>query len=147
MTIGATRATILEYALGTYGTEPDNPFRDSPEAAVLRHEGGRKWYALILRVSRKALGVGGEGAVDVLNVKADPILAASLRGQAGFLPAYHMNKERWISILLDGSVEMEQARALLDMSYDLTGNKRPRAAKAHAQGQSVTHESAETFDF
>lgn len=123
MKLGATRERILEYALDTYGTEPDNPFSDNPEAIVLRHDIGRKWYGLIMRVSRRALGLGGEGSLDVLNVKANPLLVRALRGQAGYLPAYHMNKEQWICVLLDGSVEMEQAEALLDMSHELTGRK------------------------
>lgn len=55
-----------------------------------------------------------------MNVKVDPLLTGSLRTQRGILPAYHMNKERWISVLLDGSVPLEQALALLDMSYALT---------------------------
>lgn len=40
-----------------------------------------------------------------------------------------MNKEQWISVLLDGSVEMEQAEALLDMSHELTGRKGVRARR------------------
>ena len=40
-------------------------------------------------------------------------LLKTLRAQRGILPAYHMNKERWISVLLDGSVPLEQALALL----------------------------------
>lgn len=65
MKSGATRERILEYALDTYGTEPDNPFSGNPEAVVLRHDIGRKWYGLIMRVSRQALGLGGEGFLDV----------------------------------------------------------------------------------
>lgn len=132
MTQGATREAILRYARESYGTEPDNPFRDTPDAAVLRHEAGRKWYALIMRVSRRALGLGGEGDVDVLNVKADPMLILAMRGQRGLLPAYHMNKEQWLSVLLDGSVEAEQAKTLLDMSYELTARRAPRKKGARS---------------
>ena len=61
-----------------------------------------------------------------MNVKVDPLLTGALRTQRGILPAYHMNKERWVSVLLDGSVPLEQALALLDMSFSLT---RRRAAR------------------
>ncbi len=43
-----------------------------------------------------------------------------LREQSGYLPAYHMNKERWITIRLDGSVPEEEIKNLIDMSYHLT---------------------------
>lgn len=62
----------------------------------------------------------GEETVEVLNVKCDPELASILRDENGILPAYHMNKEHWISILLDGSVSMEEIFQLLDTSYHLT---------------------------
>ena len=44
----------------------------------------------------------------------------ALRTQNGFLPAYHMHKGHWISILLDGTVEKDRIFPLLDMSFALT---------------------------
>ena len=38
----------------------------------------------------------------------------------GYLPAYHMNKSHWISILLGGAVEAEEIKNLLEMSYEMT---------------------------
>lgn len=43
-----------------------------------------------------------------------------MRQEKGFLPAYHINKEKWISILLDGSADAELLKDLLDMSFQLT---------------------------
>ena len=56
-------------------------------------------------------------------VKADPLLVASLRGEPGFFPAYHMNRERWISVALDGSVPGETLGMLLAQSYAATAPK------------------------
>ena len=69
------------------------------------------------------LGLPGERIVDVLNVKCDPILIGSLRQQKGFFPAYHMNKDSWISILLDNSVSADEIKNLIEMSYRLTMKK------------------------
>ena len=43
----------------------------------------------------------------------------------GIMPGYHMNKEHWISVVLDGSVGDGKTLDFLDMSYDLidTGRK------------------------
>ena len=68
--------------------------------------------------------------VDILNVKCDPVLSGSLRVRPGILPAYHMNKENWISILLDGTVEKEQVLTLLDMSYELTASRKKTKSSA-----------------
>lgn len=74
-----------------------------------------------MNVSRERLHVEGEGFCDVLNVKCPPELSGSLRKNPGILPAYHMNKESWISVLLDSEIPMSEVEALLDMSYDLVG--------------------------
>lgn len=116
----ATREAMLRYARESYGTQPDCPFAGDTDSLVLRHEGSGRWFALLMRVKAGAMGLPGEGRIDVMNVKADPALAVSLRGRPGILPAYHMNKERWVSVLLDGSVPMGLACALMDMSFELT---------------------------
>ena len=51
-----------------------------------------------MEVGRDKFGLSGDGEVDILNVKSDPMLIGSYRTQEGFLPAYHMNKENWIAV-------------------------------------------------
>lgn len=111
---------ILAYAKNTYQTVPDAPFRTAPTYLVLRHADTRKWYALFMDVPKKKLGLTGDESVDILNIKCDPLLSGSLRMKAGFLPAYHMHRESWITILLDGSVAAKEIFPLLDMSYEST---------------------------
>ena len=116
----ATRSAVLRYAREALDTEPDCPFSGDTQTLVLRHADSGKWFALLMRVRADRLTLKRSGEVEIMNVKVDPLLTGSLRTQRGILPAYHMNKERWISVLLDGSVPLEQALALLDMSYALT---------------------------
>lgn len=111
---------VIRYAEDTYGVEPEFLWAKSPQNAVLRHRNGGKWFAALLNVRKKQLGIPGEGRVDIINVKCDPKLAASLLDGTSRLPAYHMNKEHWITLLLDGSVPADELHALLDMSYELT---------------------------
>lgn len=120
------RKDVFDYVKRTYQIEPAYLFKTSPEAAVLRHrpakagKAAQKWFAIVMRVSGDRLGLGTEDEVDVLNVKADPELIMFLQAQSGFRPAYHMNKEHWISILLGGPVEKGRICSLIDSSYELT---------------------------
>lgn len=114
------RKDILEYAYETFGAVPEYPWVSSPKNAVLRHVGNRKWFAIIMEVSRSALGLSGDGLVDVMNVKCNPEIVSFLQMKEGYLPAYHMNKSHWISILLGGAVEAEEIKNLLEMSYEMT---------------------------
>ena len=122
-----TRAEVLEYVRLEYGTEPDYPWHD--DNAVLRHAGNGKWYGLLMKIRRDRLGLPGQELFDVMNVKCDPILVGALRSQEGFRPAYHMNKERWITILLDGSAPEALVKQLIDMSFSATAAK-PKAGAA-----------------
>ena len=79
-----------------------------------------------MRIPYRTLGISREGQADILNVKCDPLLMGALRGKPGFRPAYHMNKDKWITILLDGSAEREQITGLLALSFELTAVKRGR---------------------
>lgn len=101
-----------------YETKPDYPWKDWN--AVLRHSENQKWYAVILEVNTKKLGLSDERMTDVVNIKCDPALVGSLRNRTGYFPAYHMNKENWISILLDGSVSRDEIQKLITLSYELT---------------------------
>ena len=76
-----------------------------------------------MNVPKEKLGINENDSVDVLDLKAPPEIIGSLRLSKGFLPAYHMNKEHWVSILLDGSVPIAQIYELIDSSFDLTKNK------------------------
>lgn len=68
-------------------------------------------------------GLSEDKTVDVVNLKCDPIMTGSLHKENGIYPAYHMNKSYWISVLLDGTVDDEKLKYLLDISFDLTNSK------------------------
>ena len=55
-------------------------------------------------VEKKILGLEEDGNIDILDVKCDPDLVGMIIQTYGFLPGYHMNKQHWITILLDDSV-------------------------------------------
>ena len=116
------RQELFTWIHQQYGTEPEYPRHDWN--AVLRHNDNNKWYGVVLEVSADKLGLPKAGIVDVLNVKSDPLLIGSLRRQDGYFPAYHMNKEKWLSIQL-GKPELDDAiKDLLSLSYELTAPKK-----------------------
>lgn len=121
---GIDRNEIFKYIKEKYKIEPDYPWMKYPRYAALRHKDNSKWFGLLTEVSKKKLGLTGEEKIDILNVKSDPELISSLRVTEGFLPAYHMNKENWITILLDGTVPKDEICSLIDLSYNMTKKKK-----------------------
>ena len=121
---------LLKYACDRYGTKPEYLWSKYPDIAVLRCETNDKWYGLIMAVDGVKLGLESGVSYDVINVKCSPLMTGSLLSMKGILPAYHMQKNSWISVLLDGSADEEQVFSLLDMSYEIvkqsSGSKRLR---------------------
>ena len=92
-----TREELFQWVKLEYGTEPEYPWKDLN--AVLRRADNDKWYGVILSVAGRKLGLEDDNTIDVINLKSDPMLIGSLRGQKGYFPAYHMNKEKWIEYI------------------------------------------------
>ena len=111
------REELESYILNHYSTAPDYPWADTPRAAVFRHAGNRKWFALVMDVPRDKLGLARTEKLDIVNFKCNPILIASLRGEPGIF------RRSWITAALDGSVSAETIELLLDVSYELTKPK------------------------
>ena len=56
-----------------------------------------------------------------LNVKTDPNYSDILRNTYDYIiPAYHMNKEHWNTIIVDGNVDKTLVKELIEQSYQLT---------------------------
>ena len=110
---------FLEYCLNTYGTSPDYPFDDHLETAVLRHAGNRKWYAIIMKVSRRKFGFDSDEVMDVVNLKLPTEMLGSFGAADGVYPAYHMNKLHWISVLLPDAPD-DVVQFLVNVSFEAT---------------------------
>lgn len=117
------RKDIEKYINEKYKQLQEHPWKEYPEYSTFKHKDNGKWFALIMDVPYEKLGINKEGRADVINVKHFPELIGSARKEEGVLPAYHMNKEYWLTILLDGTVPKERIYELIDISYGLTMKK------------------------
>ena len=78
------REEIFQYVKEQYGTEPEYLWKKDPDSAVLRHKNG-KWYAIIMAVEKKTLGLEEDGKINILDVKCDPDLVGMIIQTYGFL--------------------------------------------------------------
>ncbi len=116
------RNAVFELAREQYGTETEYLWARTPSFGVLRHPNG-KWYAVVMDIPKSKIGLPGDELIDVMNVQVNPVMSGSLWATTGIFPGYHMNKEKWITVLLDGTIDMEQIAILLCISYDIAGTK------------------------
>jgi len=120
-----TKQTFLDHCLTTYNTAPDYPFDEDFETAVFRHANNRKWYAIVMRVSRRKFGADSDEVIDVVNLKLPLEMFGSFGAADGVYPAYHMNKLHWISVLLPDAAD-DLIEFLVNASYAATKGKKKR---------------------
>ena len=134
---------LFEYVAATYGAAPEYLWARFPGAFVFRHRENRKWFCVGMEVERAKLGLPVEGSaasdyeddksdgtstafgvssdkVLLIDVKTGPIVGGSYLGQPGIVKAWHMNKNHWLGILLDGSASEQTVKELLDISFCMT---------------------------
>ena len=110
---------LMEYCERKFGTEPEAPWEDSPDAYTFKTAKRNKWYALFMTIPYKSLGLVAKGTLDVVNIKLPPEKVLDLIDRVHFYPAYHMNKKHWITIVIDKEVDEPLVQQLLDESYGL----------------------------
>lgn len=104
---------IMDYCMAKRGVESSFPF----DAQTLVFKVMGKIFALI----------GLEKLPLAINLKCDPDRALELRERySEIIPGYHMNKNHWNTVLLEGDLEVNFIYELIDHSYDLVVKSLPR---------------------
>lgn len=121
------RETVFAYIKNKYQISPEYPWAKYDSNAVFRHTDNKKWFALVMNVAKDKLGLSGHGYVDVVDLKIDDrMFRDTLLHEKGILPGYHMNKEHWITVLLDGTVEEDRIYELVDVSFFATASRKKK---------------------
>ena len=110
---------VVDYVKNKYGDKLEFLWEKSPKTAVVRRKYSKKWYAVILTISKRKLNLDSDELVEVINLHNSPEEIEKLIDNKKYFPAYHMNKKHWCTICLDGTVELEKIYKLIDMSYEL----------------------------
>jgi predicted DNA-binding protein (MmcQ/YjbR family) len=75
---------------------------------------------MVFKVAGKMFTAANIEPFERVNVKCDPEHALELREQfAGVLPGYHMNKNHWNTVLMDGSIPDRLIKEWITDSYHL----------------------------
>lgn len=105
------RKEVIAYCMTFPGVFEDYPFRD-PNWTCMRIRSTNRIFAWIFDKDNHVW----------VNVKCDPEWRDLWRNAyASVLPAFHMNKEHWNSIILDGSVPEREIKRMIAESYDRCG--------------------------
>lgn len=116
----SVRQQIIDYCLSLPDAYEDYPFHD-PNWCVVRHKGTKKVFAWIFEKDDYIW----------VNIKCDPDWIQFWRDTYNsVVPAFHLNKEHWNSVILDGSIPEKEIQLMIGNSYDLTLKEVAKKVKA-----------------
>lgn len=114
---------LIEYVRETYGDELEFLWQKFPRNAIWRNQSNRTWYSVLLVIPAKKIGAGGDELIEIIDLRFPKGEILSIVDGQKFFEGYHMNKNNWITIKLDGSVPTAEIIALLDQSYQISLKK------------------------
>lgn len=105
-----------QYCLSLPATEETLPFDED---------------TLVFKVAGKMFALANMTVFESINLKCDPEQAIELRERyAAVLPGYHMNKQHWNTVLIDGSISNQLLLQWTKDSYDLVVKSLPKKLRA-----------------
>ncbi|WP_414942172.1 MmcQ/YjbR family DNA-binding protein [Amycolatopsis sp. cmx-11-51] len=101
-----TPAALEKLCLGFPGARAEFPFDE---------------HSSVFKVAGKMFALSALKAKPLrISLKCEPDLAVRLRAEhPAIIPGYHLNKQHWNTVELDGSLTDDFVREMLEDSYDL----------------------------
>ncbi len=114
---------IIKYITDKYQDELEYLWEKFPENAIWCNRNNRKWYGLILTVNASKLGINSSSKIEIINLRYSKDEIDNIVDNIKIFRGYHMNKNSWITIKLDGTVNIKDIYNLIDNSYKLSLKK------------------------
>lgn len=113
---------VIEYIKEKYNDNLEFLWKNSNNA-IWRNKYNNKWYAALLIIEKRKIGINEEGIVEVINLSLEPERVDKIIDNKKYFAGYHMNKKHWITIKLDNSIDIKQIYEFIDNSYKLSIKK------------------------
>ena len=114
---------IIEYVKQKYDDELEYLWDKFPNNAIWRNKSNNKWYGALLVVEKAKIGIKEKGSIEIIDLLLEPNRIEKIVDNYRYFAGYHMNKKHWITIKLDGSVDINKIYEFIDNSYELSKNK------------------------
>lgn len=114
---------IIKYIKKRYNDDLEYLWKKFPENAVWRNKINNKWYGALLVLSERKLEIASDRIIDIIDLRYQKDKIKEIIDNENVFAGYHMNKDSWITIRLDGSVNIQEIYKLIDNSYTLSLEK------------------------
>ncbi len=133
---------VCEYIKDKYDGELEYLW-DDYDGAVFRNKENLKWYGVMMKIKVKSFvtstlkrlklsgkttdfellnksDIDDDALMEVIDLHIDKEKSQELIDYKKIFPGYHMNKDSWITIILDKNTDLKMLYNLIDASYQMT---------------------------
>lgn len=114
---------IIKYINKKYNDEIEYLWKTTPNSGIFRNKTNRKWYAAILEVKESVIDGDNKNEIMVIDLMYHKGKTSDVIDYNKIYPGYHMNKNSWITIKLNNTVNDELIYKYIDLSYNLSIKK------------------------
>lgn len=114
---------IITYVKDKYNDDLEYLWTKFSNNAIWRNKSNHKWYGALLVLSENKLGIDSDKVIDIIDLRYQKDTIKAIVDNKKIFEGYHMNKDNWITIKLDGSVNTKKICELIDNSYKLSLEK------------------------
>ncbi len=118
--VGEQFAFLRDYCHERYGEELEYLWDD--ENCILRRNDNKKWYAVIMKIPLRKIGIDDDSVKSVLGLRGNPENIDHIK----IFQGYHMNKKYWVTIVLDERVDDVFIKNVIEQSRELALKKGKR---------------------
>lgn len=114
---------IISFVREEFGDELEFLWQNASDNAIWRRADNKKWYAVLLTISRRKLGLDSDENAEIIDLRVRPDELEALIDNVKYYHGWHMNKKHWCTIILDGSVAYDEICQRIKESYSLAEKK------------------------
>ena len=134
--------SVIKYVNKKYGDNLEFLWEDY-DGAVFRNQDNLKWYGLIMKVKEQSFvnstlkrmklankksknsllnkkDFSDEKLIEIIDIHIDKTISSDLIDYNTIFPGFHMNKDSWITVILDDETNLKKVYDLIDNSYKMT---------------------------
>lgn len=109
---------IIEYIKCKYKCLPEFLWKKFPNFAVFRRKDNKKWFCIVMIVSKDKLGLNSKEEIEIINLKSSKEKVGEYLKNENIYQAYHMNKKSWYTIVLNNTIKLEEVKLKIDDSFN-----------------------------
>ncbi len=114
---------VIKYIKDKYNDDLEYLWKKFPNNAIWRNNDNNKWYGALLVLEENKLGIDSDKIIDIIDLRYQKDHIKEIIDNKKVFAGYHMNKDNWITIKLDGSVNIKEIYKFIDNSYKLSLEK------------------------